>query len=484
MLEAIEFNLVEQDDDKLIICKKFEESQQTELVTITKEELTGALIKNPLFTKKQHFTSVVNLLKDLICDGHPCKHDYKFFLSKVILTWGKDILHYDENKEEDCNEMQNIISDYLFPDSTPENQTHNYPQSITSTLSSELFFDENNYAPFFSLYNQEQFNLLYHNMSSSDDNSKKIQNIKRKLEGGPVYVEYTPELISSMTEIFKNYPNFEKLKKFILPDMNLLSIKNDNIIRLPNILLYSKPGCGKSSLIQKLCEIYKYSIKVAMGNGNVCFTLTGSDKNYTPSDCGSILKSMFSRGEGPVLNPFIIFDELDKANFIDRRDTDFSGFFAELLEKNNAKHFVDNFFQVEVDASNINYIALANDISKIPDFILSRFPVKIEIQPYTEEELKSNVLDNLYKEWIKENNIKENCVPESLENQTRDLILECCHNQTREIDNVLTEIAKATIRIKDNLIVADFKPTEAECIELKKLFCTEKQRTERLGFRI
>ena len=56
---------------------------------------------------------------------------YQIFL---LLPWGKDILHYDENKEEDCNEMQNIISDYLFPDSTPENQTHNYSQSITSTL--------------------------------------------------------------------------------------------------------------------------------------------------------------------------------------------------------------------------------------------------------------------------------------------------------------------------------------------------------------
>lgn len=221
-----------------------------------------------------------------------------------------------------------------------------------------------------------------------------------------------------------------------------------------------------------------------MGTGSVSFTLGGNDKCYTESDCGLILKSMFTRENGPVMNSLVILDEIDKANYTTKSDSDVSGVLAEILEKNNSKHFVDNFFGVEVDASNINYIALANDITNLPDYVLSRFPVKIKIRPYTEEELKTVVLDNQYEQWITTNNINKELIPQNLTDQTRDLIASCSHNHPREVENVLSEIAKMTLRFNENRYYADFVPTDSERQKLINKFNNYQPEESHMGFKM
>lgn len=333
----------------------------------------------------------------------------------------------------------------------------------------------------FTAYNKRDFETLYNKLDSKDENYSKIYKIKEKLEGKPFYIEYNTKIINKLNELFEKYPNFDSLKERIVPKKNLLSIKKDKSINFPNILIYGDAGCGKSSLIISLCELYEFYSRNSMGSGSVNFTLTGNDKGFSKSDCGCIIKSMFSRGKGPIMNPLIILDEIDKANFSNREDSDFSGVFAELLEKNNAKHFKDNFFAVEVDASHINYIAIANDISKIPDYILSRFPVKLKIRQYTPKEIKTVVLDNIYEQWIEDNNFNKDLLPEYIPDSTRELISECCNNQPRNIPAILSQIANYTYKEYNGKSYIDLITTNSISDKIRNSF---KYNNHSIGFKM
>lgn len=457
--------------------------------TLLKEDLFQTLIQNTVIDTKNLFTIIQDqLISDIMlkyavyCDDiDDINAKIDEIITEIIETWKSDLALACPLCKKEIEIFPDVFCDEEIQD-TPEdscliNASHEYIPELPLNYPQDC-------SPQFTAYNKEKFAALYPTLHFSKDNERRILEIKNQLEGNQVNVEYTPELISEMNHVFDSYPNFEDLREVILPDEELLCLKNSRVIKLPNILIYSEPGCGKSSLLLKICDIYKHYYRISMGTGSVAFTLGGNDKGYTESDCGSILKSMFSNGDGPVMNPLVILDEIDKANYTNKNDSDLSGILAEILEKNNAKHFVDNFFGVEVDASNINYIALANDITKLPDFVLSRFPIKIKIRPYTEEELKTVVLDNQYEQWININNINKELVPAKLIKQTRNLIAKCSHNHPREVDNVLSEIAKMTLRFRDDKYFADFEPSDSERQKLINKFSKYQVEESHMGFKM
>lgn len=321
-----------------------------------------------------------------------------------------------------------------------------------------------------SLFSIDEFNRFYPTLDTNKENDKIINSIKESLSGVPYYKEYTEEHIQKMKNLFAKYPNFKEFEEIFIPSNEVLSLKLDKKILMGNILIIGEPSCGKSSFVNQLCEIYGYYYRTSLGSGSVNFTLTGNDKGYEKSNCGDILRSLFKKDGHPIANPLVILDEIDKADYGWGGDRDLSGTFSVLLEKNNAKHFADNFFKVEVDASHINYIAIANDISKIPAHILSRFPIKLDIRNYTKEEIKSVVIENQYKNWISDNSINSKLVPEHIPEKTKELIFELSHGRPREVPSVLSQIAAKSICKTNESVYASFSPDENNTRELRKLF--------------
>ncbi|WP_294428042.1 AAA family ATPase [uncultured Treponema sp.] len=324
-----------------------------------------------------------------------------------------------------------------------------------------------------SLFSIDEFNRIYSSLDTTKENDKNISSIKESLSGVPYFKEYTEEHIQKMKDLFEKYPNFKEYEEIFIPSKEVLSLKTDKKILMSNILIIGEPSCGKSSFVNKLCEIYGYYHRTTLGSGSVNFTLTGGDKGYDKSNCGDILRSLFKKDGHPIANPLVILDEIDKADYGYGGDRDLSGAFSVLLEKNNAKHFADNFFKVEVDASHINYIAIANDISKIPAHILSRFPIKLNIRNYTKEEIKSVVIENQYKDWITDNSINTKLVPEHIPEKTKELIFELSHGRPREVPSVLSQIAAKSICQKNECVIASFSLDENNTRELRKLFESE-----------
>ena len=100
------------------------------------------------------------------------------------------------------------------------------------------------------------------------------------------------------------------------------------------------------------------------------------------SDCGLIIKAFLQAGS---LSPVIVFDELDKAGTSDTHSRADS-VFLELLERESARLFTDNFLSLPVDVSNGWFIFTANTLAGIPEPLLDRLAVFFT-EPYSYEEL-------------------------------------------------------------------------------------------------
>lgn len=178
-------------------------------------------------------------------------------------------------------------------------------------------------------------------------------------------------------------------------------------------------------------------IKLEMGDGIPFFDIVGSSPDYTTATCGKIIKSMFSESpKPPIKNPIIVIDEFEKIKSFEHSC---ENVFYTLFEKKNSEIFIDCFFGIPVDASNINYIATANSIEGISKPILNRMKI-IYIRDNTEYEIKNLIIPNIYKEWIEKENIKKNRIPKELSDEIKSKIYERSKGELRAIYAILTEV--------------------------------------------
>ena len=177
------------------------------------------------------------------------------------------------------------------------------------------------------------------------------------------------------------HSGMEKLKSFLLDEIASSAANG----RIPHpLLLVGSPGCGKTSLALSLASAFpeRGSALISMSGKSAAFELCGSDQSWRASDFGLIIKAFLQAGS---LSPVIIFDELDKAGTSDTHSRADS-VFLELLERESARLFTDNFLSLPVDVSNGWFIFTANTLAGIPEPLLDRLSVFF-MEPYSYEEL-------------------------------------------------------------------------------------------------
>lgn len=201
-------------------------------------------------------------------------------------------------------------------------------------------------------------------------------------------------------------------------------------------------------------------MKIDLGNDVPVFALSGSDSQYNHSKHGIVIESMFrNEKHGPLKNPLIHFDELDKINSDEEHSIE--TIFYSILEKNTARRFFDSFIGINVDASGVNYIFTANTLEKVPAPIISRLKV-FQIQDYTHEQLKESVIDNFYQNWLRFNDMEKEYLPAVLSEEIREEILNECKDDTRKIDDAINKVFERTMQTdgKTGHKVALFSPKE------------------------
>lgn len=179
--------------------------------------------------------------------------------------------------------------------------------------------------------------------------------------------------------------------------------------QIPPILLKGGPGTGKTTFSRALANCLGVDFFQIAASHDI-LKLTGLGPPWRGATVGAIAKAL---GKSPnndddpgCANPVVLIDELDKAGGqIRSADSGSSGgFFDQLLciEPQNA-NLVDAYLgdTVPICVRYVSWIFTANDIEKIPDYLLSRMEI-FDIGQPTPADYRSGLLNSLYGSLVDE----------------------------------------------------------------------------------
>lgn len=183
----------------------------------------------------------------------------------------------------------------------------------------------------------------------------------------------------------------------LMTELACLSSRGNHLFSIPPILLSGPPGIGKTEFAEQVAEVVGTAVcKINMASVQSDFLLAGSDKRYGNTQIGEVADFLVFQ---KIANPIFLLDELDKAADVESYNPTKS--LLQLLEKRTAKEFRDQSVpELRIDTSNIIWIALANDIRRIPGPVLSRFR-HFEIKNPDAEQAKE-IARSIYKKFKKE----------------------------------------------------------------------------------
>jgi ATP-dependent Lon protease len=109
---------------------------------------------------------------------------------------------------------------------------------------------------------------------------------------------------------------------------------------------------------------------ISMSSMTAGWVLSGASSQWKGARPGKVFETLV---DGQYANPVMVVDEIDKAGGEHAYDP--LGALYSLLEHDTAQAFVDEFAEVPIDASQLIWVATANDERSIPEPILNRMNV-------------------------------------------------------------------------------------------------------------
>ncbi|MDX8407900.1 MAG: AAA family ATPase [Mariprofundaceae bacterium] len=249
---------------------------------------------------------------------------------------------------------------------------------------------------------------------TANDKKDEQEIIKRMIaSGGMARLRPVPEQFDTiMDEMDAQYPHFAAVTQFLRQRMTFALAGDAPALRFgANILLNGPAGVGKSSYLMMLSERLGTAFAsfscAAVSNG---FDLVGLSAGWGTGKPGKLHDLLV---EQACPNPIILLDEVEKAVRDDKGN--FAGTLFGLLEKNNARTFADEFIDVKMDASHINWFATSNDASRLDPAIADRFTI-LDVRTPDEAQLKA-MMPQIYHGLIEEHRLHKafsDCLPDTV----------------------------------------------------------------------